>query len=209
MALIGLVVLLSTTKGEGKEYPAWHKAMTINSVDKNVHEEIWTRRLVIVDKDGVGRGGFTTNDENSPLFFLTDKEGNQRLTLVANEDAETSLSFYNKGKESPQIELSLSPDGSSSLWLTNNGGINISVDENGWPSVLMMKLGEGFLFDVSKENTALFLKKGSMESQIIVKSNFSGFLLRDGEQPMALLATSPGGASLVLNKDGKVIWSAP
>ena len=46
-----------------------------------VSEEVRTKKLVVVDRDGYKRAVLTTHEDGSPLFSLIDEDGTQRLGL--------------------------------------------------------------------------------------------------------------------------------
>ena len=138
VAALGLVVLTGATKSE-------------------VADEIWAKRIVLVDEAGRVRIELdTTRDDNFPFFRLTDKGGHNRITLGMKPDESPGLNLYNKaGKRGatlamlsdyssilsfydkdgiPTIVLTGEMDGSSGIVIATKGGKGLAsliVDSKG------------------------------------------------------------------------------
>jgi hypothetical protein len=178
------------------------------ALPKKVPEVIEAQKFVLRDSKGNGRAALTFTPDNSPLLVLNQTDGTLGATLTVGPQGRPMLSLYDK-RGNPRALLSLDTDGSAGLSFAGADG----------------KARAGLA--VTSEKSAGLILYGNGEKPLAVVG-----LTRDGSpaiifadehgKPNVVIANTETQAGLtgltnkkadfsmsIIDKAGKVIWSAP
>ena len=148
--------------------------------------------LGLADMDGTGRAQMSVSADGSANLVFRDKTNNPRVGLTHSGDGSTTFLLADKGE--PRFTLALGADGSLSLNLYQEGGLNF-WDKAGENRLVLGVSGDGL------SHLTLSDKAGVIRAEL-------GRTSLETEQT-GVVQQRPESSLVLFDKAGKVIWSPP